>query len=221
MTDRPGDSPIIIAGPYSPPSADAYPVGATVQCERWGPVEVAGHHGPMRWPWCRPHGRGDRRSLILAGELARAIRVEAAETVALLWGIGLKQVTRLRRAVEVGYSTDGTRAAKGQRKGTYSTGAPLPPITPAQAREARSITVLELAELVRLLQQWRPLAWLAEQLGVSAKEVTRRLNALRGLRMPLQERVEQYNRKAYRLGRTSAVRWFQRVCRKPPINYKT
>jgi hypothetical protein len=65
---------------------------------------------PIPWPRCRPAdlaaGRGV--GLLIDGELARAIRREAAQAVSHWWGVALSTVWTWRKALGVGATTEGT-----------------------------------------------------------------------------------------------------------------
>ena len=59
-------------------------VGDEVQCARFGCVIVVGwSEGPLRWPQCHINGP---RSLILFGDLERAVELESADAVAVALG---------------------------------------------------------------------------------------------------------------------------------------
>mgnify|MGYP001563809477 CR=1 FL=1 len=75
--------PVLLAGPYIPPD------GAVLYDEIDGDVEVGGwSNGPISWPRRKKTGR---HSLILCGDLVRAVRTESAE--AIIWWFGVSAVT--------------------------------------------------------------------------------------------------------------------------------
>jgi len=86
----------LLFGPYNPPKTRR---GKFLFCERRGTVKVGDYSdGPIPWPvkW------GTRNSLILCGDLARAVRVEAAIAIAHHWGVRPGTVSTFRNALEVG-----------------------------------------------------------------------------------------------------------------------
>src|SRR4051812_44848445 len=95
----------LLGGPYGAPACR---VGGRLYC-RWRRrrVRVDGlTDAPVVWPYTREHGP---RSLILYGDLARAVRHESASAVAAHWGVGRETVWRWRRALGVPEYTRGTR----------------------------------------------------------------------------------------------------------------
>jgi hypothetical protein len=85
-------------GPYAPPRCR---VGSMLDCEYRGQESVVGGmtHGRIQWPYARI---GGRLSPIVCGDLARAIRQEAAIAVAHHWGVSFGLVTRWRASLGVG-----------------------------------------------------------------------------------------------------------------------
>ncbi len=79
-----------------------------------------------RIPW--PIGkRGRYKSLVVYKDLARAIRREAAQAVAYSWGLTAQTITKWRKALGVGPTTEGTS----ELRRAY---ALEPPITEARRR---------------------------------------------------------------------------------------
>jgi len=90
-------------GPYEPPRTAP---GEVIKCLRFGEVRVGKiSHGQMPWPVLEKS-----TSLILCGDLVRAIRQEAAQAVAFHWGVTSSTVRKWRRLLGVGRFTEGTRA---------------------------------------------------------------------------------------------------------------
>src|SRR5262245_35251072 len=78
----------LLRGPYKTPR---FRYGQSVFCEHRGYVAIAGLRDlPIPWPTCRVGKRS--RALILFADLARAVRRESAQAVALAWGVGLFSV---------------------------------------------------------------------------------------------------------------------------------
>jgi hypothetical protein len=92
-------------GPYAAPACR---VGRKLYCRfrrRW--VKVDGlTDAPVMWPFTRRTGP---RSLILCGDLVRAVRDESVAAVAAHCGVGRERVSRWRRALGVTQYTRGTR----------------------------------------------------------------------------------------------------------------
>jgi hypothetical protein len=92
----------LLGGPYAAPECR---VGRKLYCKRrrrW--VKVGGlTDAPVSWPFVQ-----GGRSLILCGDLARAVREESASAVAAHWGVGRKLVWQWRKALGVTEYTPGT-----------------------------------------------------------------------------------------------------------------
>src|SRR5262245_45972864 len=92
----------LLFGPYVPPRTKR---GKFLFCEMRGTVKVGGYSdGPIPWPV-----KWGTRSLILCGDLARAVRVESAQGIAHHWGVRPPTVTKWRTALDVDRDTAGTR----------------------------------------------------------------------------------------------------------------
>jgi len=117
-------TPELIAGPYLPPECT---VGGWIDDEIDGRLEVGGWTAaPISWPRRKKTGRA---SLILCGDLVRAVRTESSEAVAHWWGVGITKVWMWRKALGVGRVTDGTRKLLQERTG-------VPPEAAARGRAA-------------------------------------------------------------------------------------
>lgn len=96
----------LIAGPYVAP--DVRP-GDWLMDEERGMVEVGGYTQKARIPWPRIKKTG-RASLILCGDLVRAVRTESALAIKYWWNVGDPVVARWRKLLGVGQTTGaGTR----------------------------------------------------------------------------------------------------------------
>jgi hypothetical protein len=93
----------LLYGPYRSPK---YRLGDKLPCEYVGrEVKVIGiSDGRIPWPCARRP-----RSLILCGELIRAVRAESVLSVAYHWGVGRATVWKWRRALGVPAMTPGSR----------------------------------------------------------------------------------------------------------------
>jgi hypothetical protein len=95
-----------LGGPYSAPACR---VGRKLYCRwrrRW--VKVDGlTDAPVMWPFTQRCGP---RSLILCGDLVRAVRDESVAAVAAHWGVARETVWRWRQALGVPEYTRGTPA---------------------------------------------------------------------------------------------------------------
>lgn len=97
-------APELIAGPYYPPACN---VGDWINDEQDGLLEVGGWTtAPISWPRRKKTGRP---SLILCGDLVRALRIESAAAICYWWGVGPTKVWQWRQALGIGPITDGTR----------------------------------------------------------------------------------------------------------------
>jgi len=95
----------LLYGPYAPPRTRR---GRFLPCELRGTVKVGGYSdGPIPWPI-----KWRTRSLILFGDLVRAVRQESAMGVAYHWAVCTDLVSKWRRALGVEPITAGTRALK-------------------------------------------------------------------------------------------------------------
>lgn len=93
----------LLYGPYNPPRVRR---GDALQCEIEGLSIVGGYHdAPVLWPY---RLRTGLHSLIVHGELVRAVQQESEIGVAHHWGICRATVQKWRRALGVGRITDGT-----------------------------------------------------------------------------------------------------------------
>lgn len=103
---------------YTPPRCR---VGDFLPCERTGEeVQVTGwSDGPIRWPVWR---NGTRLSLVLCGDLTRAVREEAADDVMRLFVVCELVVIQWRKALGVPRYTPGGLRRVARRRGTYHGG---------------------------------------------------------------------------------------------------
>lgn len=94
-----------LGGPYRAPEVK---VGQWIECERFGQRRVLGwSEGPIPWPLCRRTGP---MSLVLCGDLVRAVEGEAAIVVALAWGVSRQTVHIWRRLLGVVETNAGTHS---------------------------------------------------------------------------------------------------------------
>lgn len=104
--------PELLIGPYVAPACH---VGDWLDDEVDGRIQVGGWTtAPIAWPRRKKTGRA---SLILCGDLVRAVQVESAEAIGYWWGVGPTTVWRWRQALGVGRVTDGTRRLLQERTG--------------------------------------------------------------------------------------------------------
>src|SRR5688572_30218142 len=102
-------------GPYAPPRAGK---GNLLFCEVRGTVKV-GSWSQGRIPWPRW-----RSGLILCGDLVRAVKQEASETVAFHWGVSIGTVSRWRKCLNVEEMNPGTLRLRKQPSGKKRLGLP-------------------------------------------------------------------------------------------------
>lgn len=116
MPSVPG--PPLVGGPYR---AVRVRPGHTVVCLIRGEVEVHGvtegarstADGPLAWPYVEPCPGTGRLTLLLLGDLARAVRVESVQAVCHYWGVSRYTVRRWRRALGVGVLNASRRHRRG------------------------------------------------------------------------------------------------------------
>ena len=107
--------PPLLGGPYR---AVRVRPGHTVVCLMRGEVEVHGvtegarstDDGPLAWPYVEPCPGTRRLTMLVLGDLPRAVRTESVQAVCHYWRVGRHTVQRWRRALGVGRMTAGTRA---------------------------------------------------------------------------------------------------------------
>ena len=100
-------SPLL--GRYTRPKAG---IGTTLTDQTTDPprrVRVDGvTEAPIPWPYHQLPG--GKISLVLCGDLVRAVRTESGQAVAAWWGVSRWVVQRWRRTLGVGRMTPGTQA---------------------------------------------------------------------------------------------------------------
>jgi len=97
--------PRLYFGPYATPR---YRVGQAVHCERFGDVEIVGtSNGRIPWPLGRKPGSRGPASLVLYGDLAKAVQRETRVAICYWWGCGASAARAMRRVFEVPRMTDG------------------------------------------------------------------------------------------------------------------
>jgi hypothetical protein len=90
-------------GPYRAPR---FKLSAIVEDEIRGSVRVIGFSaGRITWPLAF-YGR--QRSLVVCGDLVRAVRSESVQAVAHWWGVSVEKVRLLRRALGVPAMNEGS-----------------------------------------------------------------------------------------------------------------
>lgn len=97
-------APALIGGPYAAP--DAAP-GDTLYCEYAYEDVVVGGLTDAAIPWPRRRKSG-KPSLILTGDLIRAVQIESELAIAQHWGVGVVTVWKWRKALGIGRITEGT-----------------------------------------------------------------------------------------------------------------
>ena len=97
----------LLFGPYRVPKCK---VGGRLLCRMRGEVQVAGiTDTPMQWPYAWRNRLNHRPSVIVCGDLVRALRRESATAIAHWWGVSVCTVWRWRKEVGVEQFTEGTR----------------------------------------------------------------------------------------------------------------
>ena len=109
-TDKPAGSrnndgtPKLLFGPYCTPIVQ---IGEEIECLVSGKFWKVGGYSDAKimWPVAK---RAGRRSLIVYGDLAKAIMLESAESIMYHFGVGHDTASKYRRVLEAG-RTPGTR----------------------------------------------------------------------------------------------------------------
>lgn len=92
----------LLFGPYEPPKI---PRSKRLFCEMRGYLKIGGYSdGPIPWP-----RRYRTNSIILCGDLVRAVKQESVEAVSFHWGVCRNVVQNWRKALEVPEHNPGTR----------------------------------------------------------------------------------------------------------------
>lgn len=105
----------LLHGPYQPPKCK---VGGWLNCRRRGRVKVvAFSNGPIAWPMTRPVS--GPRSMILCGDLVKAVRQETSLAIQHWWGVNHSLVQKWRRILGVEHDNEATKQlrAKWMREG--------------------------------------------------------------------------------------------------------
>jgi hypothetical protein len=97
--------PRLYFGPYNIPR---YRIGQAVHCERFGDVEIVRtSNGRIPWPIGRRRGSRGRSSLVLYGDLAKAVQRETRVAVCYWWGCSGAAAQAVRRALDVPKMNEG------------------------------------------------------------------------------------------------------------------
>jgi hypothetical protein len=124
----------LLFGPYRTPKCK---VGHRLRCVMRGKVTVAGlSDAPIQWPYVPQPGGNGYRSLILCGDLVRAVRRESEIAVMHWWSVSRHTVLKWRKALGVEKNTDGTRDLASRW---------APAAMPRQARRAKPLPSASLA----------------------------------------------------------------------------
>jgi len=104
MTDR--DRYQLLFGPYTAPT---FRVRDVLFCEVRGPLIACGlSDRPIPWPVGKPGVRSSAPFVVVTSGLAEALRRESAQAVRYWWELSKQTVTRLRQALGVPLSNEGT-----------------------------------------------------------------------------------------------------------------
>ena len=96
----------LLAGPYRMPKCK---IGGWLTCRIRGRVRVVAiSDGLIQWPMAQQKNGGNK-TLIVCGDLAKAIGRESAQAVAHWWGVSPQTVSLWRKALGVEQNNKGTR----------------------------------------------------------------------------------------------------------------
>ncbi|MBI1348793.1 hypothetical protein GC163_21175 [bacterium] len=105
MTSVTADTHRLRFGPYHTP---LFEYGQSVDCRRFGEITIAGlTDAPIPWPIGK-HGRS--KSLVLTGDLCRAVEQKSNMAVAKHWGVTGQTVTLWRHVLGIQRANAGTSA---------------------------------------------------------------------------------------------------------------
>ena len=169
-------------GPYSAPGVRVGDLIVCLYCD--GDVVVTGLHDcPIGlWPRGRPKGRRGRSGLVVTADLARAVCMESAPTIAYWWQTSTSMVRCWKRSLNVEPFTPGAlsveSAAATHAQLTGLTSAPSVPWTPEQIAMLGTVPDEQLVDVIcrtrEAIQQHRamldipafdpaPLPWTSEE----------------------------------------------------------
>ena len=142
----------LLFGPYQPPRTRR---GKHLFCEMRGTVKVGDYcDGPIPWPM-----KWRTRSLILCGDLVRAVREESGLAVAHHWGVCPALVTKWRGALEVGPMTAGTTRLKSVVQTEAMTPALRAHLSRVKAGKPVHLSGRGKARLMAALHRPKPAEW--------------------------------------------------------------
>jgi len=142
----------LLFGPYHPPRTRR---GKFLFCEWRGTVKVGDYSdGPIPWPL-----KWRTRSLILCGDLVRAVKQESALAVANHWGVCTGIVSKWRNSLEVEPITDGTRFLKSHVQTEAMTPALRKHLSRLKTGKPRKLTRRGAASLMAALHLPKSAQW--------------------------------------------------------------
>jgi hypothetical protein len=142
----------LLFGPYHPPRTRR---GKFLFCEWRGTVKVGDYSdGPIPWPV-----KWRTRSLILCGDLVRAVKQESEIAVAYQWGVCVAVVTKWRNALEVEPITEGTRLLKSHVQTEAMTPALRQHLSRLKTGKPRKLTRRGEASLMAALHRPKSARW--------------------------------------------------------------
>jgi len=97
----------LLLGTYSTPQ---FRCGDRVRCDMRGEVEIVGMtEAPISWPIGKRDSRGRNKTLVLCGDLVKALRRESTGAVCYWWGVSQGTVRHWRLVLGIEGMTEGTR----------------------------------------------------------------------------------------------------------------
>lgn len=184
--------PKLIYGPYDRPMAA---IGAEAICLVRGRVRIVGETATgVPWLTCRPLAGGGKAGPLVTLELRRAMENESMWAIAWGWGVSRSSVRRWRKALGIGFQTEGYWKAlseAGTANGFSTDRQPgfKRPASPDQMRKIRRLGII--ARRKKSKEQGRPFSAeedamvgadmdhvIAEKLGRSTKSIASRRQKL-------------------------------------------
>ncbi len=132
--------PLLVRGPYRAPRVRR---GASLVDARFGPVEVGGcSTARVPWPYLKRKGQ---HSLILCGDLLKALKHESIDAIAYYWGVRPYTVIVWRRALGMEDGTPGRWSGSDHEYLRAHAADPLPDVARALGRSIAQVRACQIS----------------------------------------------------------------------------